>query len=79
MNGDPAPLFGMPSTDAAPPASSSSESNRRLSPAEKLTVAFGLHETAWRIASAGLRLRHPELDEEAVQERVRALFLRAVS
>ena len=52
---------------------------RRLTPEQKLAVAHQLRETAWELAAAGVRLRHPELAEEEVQERVRRLFARAVA
>lgn len=52
---------------------------RRLPPDQKYAVARQLRMTAWELAAAGLRLRHPELPEEAIQARVRALFLRAAS
>jgi hypothetical protein len=50
---------------------------RRPSPAEKLIIAHELRETAWAIAAEWVRMRHPDLDEQAVQSRVRALFFRA--
>ncbi len=41
------------------------------------TVAMELRATAWRLAEAGLRTFRPDLDEDAVQAEVRALFRRA--
>ncbi|MGH7461287.1 MAG: hypothetical protein ACREMA_09700 [Longimicrobiales bacterium] len=52
---------------------------RRLTPAEKLRVAFQLRETAWQLTAAGVRLRQPELDDAAVEDRVREIFLRAAN
>ena len=52
---------------------------RRMTPEQKLAVAHRLRETAWELAAAGVRMREPELAEDAVQERVRRLFLRAVT
>ncbi len=46
---------------------------RRLTPEEKLAVAHQLRETAWELTAAGIRLRHPELSEDAVQARVRTV------
>ena len=42
-----------------------------------LTVALELRATAWKLAEAGLRTFRPELDEDAVQAQVRALFRQA--
>ena len=50
-----------------------------MTPDAKLAVANGLRETAWELTAAGVRLREPHLDEEAVQQRVRDIFLRAVA
>jgi hypothetical protein len=52
---------------------------RRLTPAEKLRVSFQLRETAWQLTAAGVRLRQPELDDTAVEDRVREIFLRAAT
>jgi hypothetical protein len=52
---------------------------RGMSPAEKLQVAFQLRETAWQLVVAGVRLRDPQLDEAAIQARVREIFLRAAA
>jgi len=54
------------------------DSPRRLSPEAKLAIAQQLRRTAWELAAAGVRARHPEVPPEAIQERVRAIFLRAV-
>lgn len=50
---------------------------RDMSPAEKLARADALHDLAWEAASAGVRMRHPELDENAVHLKVRELFRHA--
>ena len=52
---------------------------QRLTPADKLRVAFQLRETAWQLTAAGVRLRQPQLDDAAVEERVREIFLRAAA
>ena len=51
---------------------------RRLSAEQKLAVAHQLRQTAWELTAAGVRMRHPEWAEDAVQARVRAVFLRTV-
>jgi hypothetical protein len=50
---------------------------RRLSAAQKLAVAQQLRATAWMLAAAGLRARHPDLAEDVIQTRVRDMFRRA--
>lgn len=50
---------------------------REMSPAEKLARADALHDLAWEAASAGVRMRRPELDENAVQQAVRELYRHA--
>jgi len=59
-------------------ASYGPRSPRRLSPAAKLAIAQQLRQTAWELTAAGVRARHPQLSAEAIRERVRAIFLRAV-
>ena len=49
---------------------------KQLSPGTRLAVAQQLRETAWELAAAGVRMREPELSEDAVQERVRTVFMR---
>ncbi|MEJ7810735.1 MAG: hypothetical protein WKG32_10040 [Gemmatimonadaceae bacterium] len=51
----------------------------RLSAEQKLAVAQQLRQTAWELSAAGVRLRHPEWPEDAVQARVRAIFVRTVA
>jgi hypothetical protein len=50
---------------------------RRMTPAEKLGVAFQLYRAARELKAAGLRMQHPDWSEEAVQVKVREVFLRA--
>lgn len=52
---------------------------RRMSGAEKLRSAFGLYWGARRIKAARLREQHPEWTEEEVQQRVKEIFLHAVT
>ncbi len=52
---------------------------RRLSPADKLSVAHQLRRTAWALTAAGVRLREPMLSDSAIAERVRLIFLRAIA
>ena len=52
---------------------------KRMTPDAKLAVANRLRETAWELTAAGVRLREPDLDEEAVQQCVRDIFLRVVT
>ncbi len=50
---------------------------KRLSPATRIAVAQQLRDTAWELAAAGVRMREPDLSEDAVHQRVRTLFTRA--
>jgi len=50
---------------------------KQLSPATRLAVAQQLRDTAWELTAAGVRMREPELSEDAVLERVRSVFARA--
>ena len=52
---------------------------RRLTPEQKLRTAWSLRASAWELLAAGVRARHPALEESEVQERVRQVFLRAVT
>ena len=52
---------------------------KRLSPGEKLAVAHSLWQTAWSITAAGVRMREPNLSDDDVTARVRAIFLHAVT
>jgi len=46
---------------------------RRMTPAEKITVMNGLVRQAYALAAAGVRLRDPDLPEDLVEARARAL------
>jgi hypothetical protein len=48
-----------------------------MRPEEKLRLAERLYYSAREIKAAGLRLQHPEWSEEAVQKKVREIFLYA--
>jgi hypothetical protein len=50
-----------------------------LSPEQKLAVARQLRQTAWELVRAGVRMRDPSLSDDAVEERVRRIFLLATS
>ena len=47
---------------------------RAMTAAEKLACADALWELAWDAVKAGVRMRHPELDEIAVMREARAIF-----
>jgi hypothetical protein len=55
------------------------DADRPLSPQQKLAIAHQLRVTAWHLTAAGVRLREPTLSDDAVTERVRQIFLRAVT
>ena len=50
-----------------------------LTPERKLAISGQLRMTAWELTAAGIRMREPGLDEAAIQERVRRVFLHAVT
>lgn len=50
---------------------------RAMTPDRKLALADALWELACDAASAGVRMRHPELDEAAVERAARDLMRRA--
>jgi hypothetical protein len=52
------------------------ERARAMSPGDKLLEGPRLFERAWRLMAAGIRSRHPELNEDEVIERVRAMLVR---
>lgn len=52
---------------------------RRMSGAEKLRVASDLYWMARKIKAARLRQLHPEWTEDEVQQRVKGIFLHAVT
>ena len=52
---------------------------RRLSGAQKLRTAFALYWEARKLKAARLRAEHPEWTEEQVQQRVKQIFMHAVT
>lgn len=50
---------------------------RAMSPERKLLASDALRRTAWQLKAAWLATRHPELDGEAIEARVRRAFLDA--
>jgi hypothetical protein len=50
---------------------------REMSPSEKLACADALYDLAWAAATAGVRMRHPDLDESAVSAAAREIFRNA--
>jgi hypothetical protein len=50
---------------------------REMSPAEKLAQADALFDVAWDAVKAGVRMRHPDFDDAAVDHAARELFHRA--
>ncbi len=53
------------------------EALHRMSPEQKLAIAAQLRCTAWDLAAAGMRARHPALPAHEIETLVRALFLHA--
>jgi hypothetical protein len=52
---------------------------RRMTGAEKLRAASNLYWTARKVKAAGLRHLHPDWTEEQIQQRVKEIFLYAVT
>jgi len=52
---------------------------RQQTPTQKMAAIHQLRRTAWAMKAAWIRHREPQLSEPEVQERVRQIFLRAVS
>jgi len=52
---------------------------RRLTGATKLSVAFGLYWEARKLKAARLRIQHPDWTEEQVQQKVKEIFMHAVT
>ncbi len=52
---------------------------RRQTPSEKVAAIHQLRQTAWAIKAAWIRRCEPDLPESEIQDRVRLIFLRAVS
>lgn len=55
------------------------EALQQLTAAERLATMHQLRRTAWDLKAAWIRSSEPELSEAQVQERVRQVFLRAVT
>ena len=70
-------LYISPAMPSLTAAQAHLEALGRMTPEAKLAVLDQLRRTAWDLTAAGVRLREPDLDEEAIQQRVRAIFLRA--
>lgn len=52
---------------------------RNMSPSRKWEQMKSLRAFAWNVKRAGIRLQHPEWSDEAVEDKVRELFLHATS
>jgi hypothetical protein len=52
---------------------------RRLSGEQKLRTAFALYWSARNIKAAALREQHPDWSPERIQQRVKEIFLHAVT
>jgi Rv0078B-related antitoxin len=52
---------------------------RRMTGAEKLRTAFDLYWSARKLKAARLRQQHPDWSEAAVQQRVKEIFMHAVT
>lgn len=52
---------------------------RRMSGEQKLRTAFGLYWSARKLKAARLREQHPDWTEEQVQQRVKEIFMHAVT
>lgn len=52
---------------------------RRMTGAQKLRTAFGLYWSARKLKAARLRKQHPDWTEEQVQQKVKEIFMHAVT
>jgi hypothetical protein len=52
---------------------------RRMTGAEKLRTAFGLYWSARKVKAARIRQQHPDWTDEQVRQRVKEIFLHAVT
>lgn len=52
---------------------------RSMTGAQKLRTAFVLYWTARKVKAARLRQQHPDWTEEQVQQRVKEIFMHAVT
>lgn len=48
---------------------------RKMTPGKRLSTAMALYQTAWEIKKSGLRALHPDWTEEAIQSRLRRVFV----
>ena len=47
---------------------------RAMTPEQKIRRSEAMRAMAWELKAAWIRDQHPELSEDAVQDRVRAIF-----
>jgi hypothetical protein len=52
---------------------------RRMTGQQKLRTAFALYWSARKLKAAALREQHPDWNEEQVQQKVKEIFLHAVT
>ena len=52
---------------------------RRMTPAQKSRAAAALYWSARKLKAAGLRMQHPDWTEEKVQQKVKEIFMHAVT
>ena len=52
---------------------------RKLSGEQKLRTAFALYWSARELKAAALRARHPDWSPQEIQQRVKEIFLHAVT
>jgi len=52
---------------------------RRMTGAQRLRAAFGLYWSARKLKAARLRGQHPDWTEEEVEQRVKEIFMHAVT
>jgi hypothetical protein len=50
---------------------------RRMSPQQKLEIAFGLYKVARELKAAGLRMIHTDWTERQIKKEVTRIFLNA--
>lgn len=55
------------------------ETLRRLSGAQKLRTTAALYWAARRLKAARLRMQHPDWTEEQIEQRVKEIFMHAVT
>ena len=55
------------------------ETLQRLSGEQKLRTAFGFYWEARKLKAARLRVQHPDWSEQQIEERVREVFMHAVT